>query len=373
MNVVVVIPTYNEAENIKKLIPALNDQFSKSTEFNWKVLIVDGNSPDNTAKIATELSLQYPFVRVIKEVEKGGLGKAYIYGFKHAINELSADVVVEMDADFQHNPNDLIPLVTELKNGFDYVIGSRFIKGGSIPADWAFYRKLLSYGGSIFSKIVLGIYSVNDFTSGFKASRVKGFVDKLDLDNALSSGFAYKIDLLYKMHKAGAKIKEVPITFGLRDRGDSKMENGNFLDSLKVVLKIRAMEHKNFVKFIIVGFSGLFVDTVLFNLLWIGMRSGYAALISGLIAMLTTFTLNNIWSFRDRKILGISKKTQSFALYVGSSLVPVLIRSQLVHFATDRFGETFIVSNIAFFIGIIFGLVWNFTVYSRIIWKKNID
>lgn len=377
MNIVVIIPTYNEAENVKRLIPAVAEEFEvyKQTRQNpshdFKVLFVDGNSPDGTGKLIEELKTQFPFVNLLTEKEKAGLGGAYIYGFKYAISDMNADAIVEMDADFQHKPKDLIRLIDELDNGYDYVIGSRFIKGGSIPTDWAFYRKALSWGGNLFSKIVLNIYDLHDFTSGFKASRVKGFVDKIDLNAVLSGGFAYKIDLLYKMYKLGAKFKEIPIAFGLRDRGDSKMEKSNFIDSLRVVLTIRIRENQSFFKFAIVGFIGLFVDTSLFNILRETLFSSpRSAFFSGVFGLITTFALNNFWSFNEKKLKGAAKTLSGFALYAASSLIPVLVRTKLVYFAVHNFGDSFLVSNTAFFIGIAFGLVWNYTIYSRMIWRK---
>jgi dolichol-phosphate mannosyltransferase len=239
MKIVIVIPTYNEAANIGLMIEALTKEFTKAPEHDFHILVVEGNSPDGTAEIVKQKQVQYPFVHLLMEEKKAGLGAAYAFGFKYAMKNLEPDVLVEMDADFQHDPKDITRLVEPLAQGFDYAVGSRFTKGGGIPKDWSLYRKFLSIGGNIFSKVVLGIFSVNDFTSGFKASKVKGFVDKLDLDNILSGGFAYKMDLTFRMHKLGAKIKEVPIQFGLRDRGNSKMESNNFMDSLRVVLTLR--------------------------------------------------------------------------------------------------------------------------------------
>jgi dolichol-phosphate mannosyltransferase len=219
---------------------------------------------------------------------------------------------------------------------------------------------------------VLGIFNVNDFTTGFKASRVKGFVDRLPLDKILSAGFAYKIDLLFKMHKLNAKILEIPIAFGMRDKGASKMENNNMMDTLKVEILLRVYEHKSFVKFVVVGFAGLFVDATLFNIFRVipSISPAIGAFISGTLAMLTTFTLNNYWSFGDRKLEEPKDKLKGVVLYFASSYVPILLRARLVHWFIELFGNTFIVTNGAFFIGILFGLVWNFTVYSRIIWKK---
>jgi dolichol-phosphate mannosyltransferase len=372
MKIVIVIPTYNEAENIGRLIESLNEEFAKDSVNTYSVLVVEGNSPDNTAGVVREKGLKYPFVHLLMEEKKAGLGAAYVYGFRYAMRELNPDALVEMDADFQHDPKDVLRLVSAINEGNDYVIGSRFTKGGSIPKEWQFYRKLLSVGGNLFSKIVLGIFNVNDFTSGFKASRVKGFVDKMDLDSILSGGFAYKIDLLFKMHRLGAKIKEVPIKFGLRDRGDSKMEKNNFSDSLRVVLLLRFNENRNFFKFCIVGFAGLAVDAGIFNILRVvALPSNYSALVSGFIAMVTTFMLNNYWSFRERKLEGATNKLVSLAIYVISSLIPILVRSKLINIATTTYGDTLLISNVAFFIGIAFGLIWNFTVYSKLIWRHK--
>ena len=372
MKVVIVIPTYNEALNLGRLIDSLVQGFNSKPEVNFHILIVDANSPDGTADVVKKKMNDYSFVHIYVEEKKTGLGAAYIAAFKYALQNLSPEVLVEMDADFQHNPDDLMKLVDEIQNGKDYIIGSRFTEGGSIPKDWALYRKLLSYGGNLFTKVVLGIYEVNDFTSGFKASQVKNFVDKIDLNSVQSEGFAYKIDLLFKMYKLGAKIKEVPITFGLRDRGDSKMERNNFIDSLRVVLSIRFNENSNFFKFVAVGFVGLFVDSGLFNILRLTpLGSSLATPISGSIALMTTYILNNYWSFSDRKIESPNKKLIGFMIYVISSIIPILVRTKLVFIAISTFGDTFVVSNTAFFIGIVFGLVWNFLIYSKIIWRKR--
>ncbi len=372
MKVVIVIPTYNEAENIGRLIEALYPQFLKRSQNDYHILVVEGNSPDGTAQLVREKIKKYPFVHLLMEEKKAGLGSAYIFGFKYAMENLSPDVLIEMDADFQHDPADVIRLTDEIENGADYVIGSRFTKGGSIPKEWTLDRKFLSIGGSLFSKIVLGVFSVNDFTSGFKASRVKGFVDRLDFSAVLSKGFAYKIDLLYKMHKLGAKFKEVPIKFGLRDRGVSKMESNNTLDSMKVVLGLRLHDSANFIKFCFVGGVGFVVDSGLFNLFRLTIFSTQIApLFSGLTAMVVTFLLNNYWSFSERKLAGAKNKAKSFIVYALSSAVPIVVRSRLVAVAINMFGDTTLVSNAAFFVGIVLGLVWNYVVYSKFIWRHK--
>ena len=374
MKIIVVIPTYNEAQNIGRLIEALDIEFKKISEHEISLLVVDDSSPDGTADIVKDKMEKYSWVDLLIRKEKNGLGAAYVSGFKYAMEKLNADVIVEMDADFQHDPEELKNLIKEIDNGYDYIIGSRFVKGGSIPQEWEFKRKLFSKIGNIVSKAILGIREVNDFTTGYKVSRVEGFVDSIDLDNILSKGFAYKMDLLYKMHRAGAKIKEVPINFGLRDEGSSKMEKNNLKDSLRVVISLRLKDEKTqkFLKFCAVGFAGLFVDSGLFNILRVTIDSSKtSSLISGFVAMMTTFLLNNFWSFKKNKIDGVRKKVSGFIIYVISSYIPIFLRSHLIKFSVSRFGDTFWVSNIAFFIGILFGLAWNFLIYSKIIWKEN--
>jgi len=372
MKIIVIIPTYNEVDNITRLIPALAEEFKKMPQHEFGILVVDDSSPDGTADAVNKMSLEYPFVHLLLQKEKKGLGVAYTNAFKKAMNELDAEVLIEMDADFQHDPADVLRMVQEIDNGADYVIGSRFTKGGSIPQNWALYRKLLSVGGNLFSKAVLGIFSVNDFTTGFKASRVHGFVDKIDLDDVLSQGFAYKMDLLHKMYKAGAKIREIPIVFGMRDRGDSKMERNNPIESLKVVLTISVRENKSFIKFLAVWFLGLFTDLGLFNLLRITLLSSqHASATAGFFAMVVTFTFNNLWSFGDRRITSVSKTIKSFVVYGLFSYMPIIFRSWLVKTSIATFGDTFLVANTAFMVGVMIGLVWNFTIYSKIIWKNK--
>lgn len=372
MHIVIIIPTYNEFENITKMIPYLYGIFLRSPNHKFSVLVVDGNSPDGTADLVKTQKKLYPFVDVLLEEKKAGIGAAYVQAFKYVMANYDADYVVEMDSDFQHDPNELQKFVGEMEKGADYIIGSRFTAGGSIPKEWAFHRKFLSKGGNLFTKIVLNLYSLNDFTSGFKATRVKGVLDKLDLENIKSTSFAYKVDLLYKVHKLGAKIVEVPIKFGMRDDGASKIEHNTAFDTLKVVVLLRLEEHKSFVKFCIVGFTGLFTDSILFNILRLTLvGSTFASAIAGLVAMIVTFKLNNRWSFGDRKKTSISQ-IKTFPAYALTSYIPIIFRSWFVTYIISIFGDTFISANSAFLFGVLVGLVWNFTIYSKIIWKKYV-
>lgn len=384
MKVVITIPTYNEVENIGLVLDGITEAAKKMLKHDFYVLVIDANSPDGTGQVVEQKSKKNPNIKLLVEDTKQGLGAAYMFGFKYAINVMDADVVVEMDGDMQHSPDDVIRLIAEIDKGSDYVIGSRFTQGGSIPSEWSLYRKVLSRYGSVFAKVVLGIKSITDYTSGFKATRVKGYLEKIDLGSIASNGFAYKIELLYKMYLMGAKMTEIPIAFGLRDRGSSKMEMSNFLDSLLLVIRLRAAQSKNFLIFLVVGSIGFAVDTFIFNIVvFLGVVGvvqinsapvpvgSFASLVSGFIAMFVTYMLNNRWTFSDRKSQTGASLAISIIVYYLFSYAPILFRSWLVKYSIELFGDTFLINNAAFFLGIFVGLVWNFTVYSKIIWRKS--
>jgi dolichol-phosphate mannosyltransferase len=411
MKITVIIPTYNEEENIKILVPLLESKFRIFPKYKFNILFVDGNSKDGTVLAIKKLQKEFSNIELIEEKEKSGLGGAYIKGYKYSMEILNSDFVVEMDADLQHNPEDFPKLIEKINEGYDLVIGSRYIKGGSVPQEWVLHRKAISYFGSLFARVVLRIFKIKDFTSGFRLTKVKGILDQIDFSLIKSKGFAYKMDMLVRIYDMKAKIIEVPIAFGLRDRGTSKMEQKNFQDSLKVVLEFAKERNKNFIKFIMVGFGGLFVDATLFNLISLNLEPYYSALYSGFIAMLFTFLLNNYFSFKERKkenliyqvllilffgiifyfipnefkiyflililiFIGVFREKLKgvafFMIYALSSSVPIVARGYIIYLFVYEFGDTLIVRNLGFFIGIFLGLIWNYTVYSKIIWKKDV-
>ena len=239
MRIIVIIPTYNERETVVNLIDDLEREFLSMPNHWFGILIVDGNSPDGTAEAVREMAANRRNIDLIVEKEKRGLGMAYIDGMNYAIHQLKADAFIEFDGDGQHNPKDIKRLVAELDNGYDYVIGSRYVQGGSIPEEWAWYRKFLSRFGSLFIKWLLRL-PTNDNTSGFKLSRVARFAEKLPLseNQILSKRHAYKIHLLYEMLALGAKTKEIPIKFLERGGGASKSSLEDIIESLRVAFKL---------------------------------------------------------------------------------------------------------------------------------------
>jgi dolichol-phosphate mannosyltransferase len=225
----VVVPTYNEAENLEPLVAAV------LAHAGFHVLIVDDNSPDGTGDLAERLKAQYPGrLDVLHRTGKLGLGTAYVAGFRYA---LARDYthVIEMDCDFSHPP-EALPRLIEAAQHADVVVGSRYVPGGSTPG-WPLSRRIISRGGSIYTQLVLGI-GVRDTTAGFICLR-REVLATLDLDAFQASGFGFQIELKWRCHRKGFRIAEVPITFVDRKAGQSKMSTAIFLEGMGLVWRLR--------------------------------------------------------------------------------------------------------------------------------------
>ena len=229
MNTIIVIPTYNEEENISRLIKRI---FSLGVK-DLKIIVVDDNSPDGTAEEVKQLENIFP-VYLIGRKGKLGIGSAYIAGFKKAL-ELGADFIFEMDADFSHDPED-IPRILEAMGGADMVIGSRKVRGGKVVG-WGLRRKFMSNGAMWFSRLLLGL-KVKDVTAGFRCFR-RRVLESLDLDKIRSNGYAFQEELLYRIQKAGFKIVEIPVTFVDRREGVSKLGFRDIIEFFIVIFKLR--------------------------------------------------------------------------------------------------------------------------------------
>ena len=230
----VILPTYDEAENIRPITAAILEALPAAA-----ILVVDDGSPDGTGRIADELAATEPRIRVRHRTAKQGLGKAYIDGFGVALGE-GADIVVQMDADFSHDPAVLPSLVGPIETGeADLVIGSRYTKGGGV-VDWGIGRRLISRGGSIFARIVLGLRP-HDLTGGFKAWR-SSTLAAVPFDGVHAGGYVFQIEMTYRASRAGARIREVPITFRDRRVGQSKMSRRIVVEALVVVAQLRIDE-----------------------------------------------------------------------------------------------------------------------------------
>lgn len=391
--IVIIMPTYNEAENIGRMLDVLvKRELKEIKNHKVEILVVDSKSPDGTAEIVQEKMKKYHQVYLLS-TDKGGLGADYVKGMKYAIQKMKADVVVEMDSDFQHDPKDVKRLVAAFDQGTDHVIGSRYIKGGAIPKEWGLQRKAMSFFGSLFARLVLSMFEVHDMTSGFKLTRVD-FLKKVDLDNLYSKYYAYKIHILYELAKFGAKIVEIPIIFHERKEGTSKISRKDLIDSLLVVLKLRARDSKRFIKFGVIGFLGFLINALGLELLsgsqiakdlagyfshlnnqqlWdvLTVPSAWAAALATEVAIVWNFSMNNLWTFAKEKITNPPKIVYKFLQFNLTSIGAIVIQFWVIGIAVKIFGDTTIVRQIALVTSVGFLIVpYNYTMYNVFIWKR---
>lgn len=299
MKTVIIVPTYNERDNIGRLIVALEAQFVHMSH-DMHILVVDDNSPDGTADEVRALQPDRPHLHLLPG-RKAGLGAAYIRGMTYALNELGAQAVFEMDADFSHKPEDVPRLMVNLDHGADFVIGSRYVPGGTIPTEWGALRRANSLFGNIVARYVAGIYRVRDCTAGFRAIRA-AVLKGIDLGGLRVQGYAFQVALLHAAVVQGSKIVEVPVDFTDRRYGDSKLGLRDIIEFILNAWWIRFQASRTFIKFGIVGASGVLVNLGLFTILLNSGLNKYAASPIAIEAsIIWNFLLNNYWTFRWRK------------------------------------------------------------------------
>jgi dolichol-phosphate mannosyltransferase len=235
MKAVICLPTYNERENLEPMLRAL----AKVLPEDGRVLVIDDGSPDGTGQLADALAAELGFVDVLHRARKEGLGRAYLAGFRRALAD-GADVVLEMDCDFSHDPADVPRLIAAVEGGADLALGSRYVADGGTE-NWGAVRRFVSAGGSLYARLLLGI-GVRDLTGGFKCYR-RNVLEAIDLDDISSLGYAFQIETTYRALKKGFGVVEVPITFVDREAGTSKMSRRIVLEAVwKVpVLRLRAL------------------------------------------------------------------------------------------------------------------------------------
>jgi dolichol-phosphate mannosyltransferase len=382
------------------MIPQLEEEiFPQIKKYSMKILVADDSSPDGTAEEVKQFMKKYKNLSLL-EGNKEGLGAAYARAMKYAMDELDSYAVIELDADFQHDPKDIVRFITAMDNGADYVIGSRYIPGGEIPKEWGIHRKFMSVCGNLFARAVLLRPSIHDITSGYKLTKTE-YLKKVHLDKLFSKYYAYKIHILHDVVKAGAKVKEVPIIFYERTEGSSKITRKDLFDSFWIVLKLRYYDSKRFIKFLIVGGTG-FITQILVQEL--SIRSGFTYYLAQLFgttlhshdlhalaqsvgvgfgaeaAILSNFLYNNFWTFKDTRHL----KTKSpfyirLLKFNTASIASIIIQSVTVWLGIKTFGNTIslvslaIPTRIVIVIPTIIFLVipLNYLIYNRFIWKTH--
>lgn len=394
--VVIVMPTFNEAENIGKMIDALcGEEFPKIKGADMHLLVVDSRSPDGTAKVVREKMKKFKRVHLL-EKDKGGLGADYIAGFRHAASNLGADAVMEMDADFQHPPRFVKGMVQAYLDGADYVIGSRYIPGGSVPKEWGPDRKAMSYFGNLFIRLVWLNFKLHDTTTGFRLTKVKGVLDKINLDKIREQKrFAYKVDLLYQSVKSAKKVVEVPLEFAPRVLEKSKFNIKEMVATFVLATIIGIEDKARFIKFAIVGFTGFVINTLGIEffrtqafteslaeaskglsgvpvLQVMTTPTSWAAALGAELAIISNFTLNNIWTFAEKRI-GLrepGKLVKKFLEFNFTSLGAIVIQFLVIGGAVLIFGDTQVVRIGALVFAVGFLIVpYNYAMYNIFIWK----
>jgi len=234
----VCLPTYNEHENLEPMLRALGEVLGADD----RVLVIDDNSPDGTGELADRLAAELGFVDVLHRPRKEGLGPAYLAGFRRAL-DAGAELILEVDCDFSHDPADIPRLIAACDDGADLALGSRYVPGGGTE-NWGIARRIVSWGGSFYARAMLGV-SIRDLTGGFKCFR-RVVLETVDLDAIESKGYAFQIETTYRALRKGFRVVEVPIRFVDRTEGQSKMSRAIFLEAVWKVplLRLRALAGK---------------------------------------------------------------------------------------------------------------------------------
>ncbi|MBI4062471.1 glycosyltransferase family 2 protein [Candidatus Gottesmanbacteria bacterium] len=366
---VVILPTYNERENIVPMLELLENVCEQIRGYSFSILVVDDSSPDGTADAAVEYQKTHKNVYVTSG-PKHGLGKALLRGMRYAIDSLHADVIAQMDADLSHDPKALPAFFEKLNKGADFVVGSRYIPGGSIPKNWAPHRKVYSVIGNSIVRFGLGLPAVHDWTGGYRLY-VPKYVRILERELEQYSGYVFQIAFLHKSVLLGAHVGEVPIHFTDRRFGHSKIAPSEYIKNVLLYVgreRTRAILTGSFGKFLVVGTIGFIVNTVILELfVAIGFHPVVGSVVGAETSIVSNFFLNNAWTFRSRSIGG-ARLWGKFFQFNWTSLGAIAILAGTVALGTYLYGVS--TYRIFYVLGTILGIAWNYTMYSNVIWKK---
>lgn len=291
-----VIPTYNEALNVTSLLQRLTALYPGP---DVAFLIVDDESPDGTGRLVRAFAATDDRVRLL-EGKRRGFGQAYVRGITYALDVLGPDVVVQMDADFSHDPADAGKLLARLADGADVVIGSRYVSGGAVDRRWHVGRRVLSRWGNRFARLIAGMNVVCDCTAGFKAIKAPA-LRAAKVEEIRVQGHTFQVVLLHRLIRTGAKVLEEPIYFRDRDRGRTKLGIGSILEFFYNVWWLYVVSHWTFVKFVVTGLTGILVNLgSFFLMLELGLNKFLASPMAIELSIISNFLINNYWSFADR-------------------------------------------------------------------------
>ncbi len=370
MKAVVILPTYNERENITLILERILLAWKQVKRHTLTILVVDDNSPDGTARDVRRYQKNHTNV-VLVSGKKEGLGSALLRGMNYALDTLHAEIIVQIDADLSHDPVVLPEFMEAIDEGAGFVVGSRYIPGGSIPDNWGLHRKIYSVIGNAFIRFGLGFTTVHDWTGGYRAYE-RSFAEKSRKELSKYQGYLFQIAFLHKSMKRGARVVEVPIHFTDRRFGHSKIAPSQYIrDILRYVLTQRLKEtlFGSFGKFLVVGSIGFMINTaVLEAMVRFGFHPALGSGIGAELAIISNFLLNNAWTFKSRKVTG-KQALGKFLQFNMTSVGAILIQAGTVWFGTTFFGAA--LYRWFYIVGVGIGLIWNYTMYSRVIWMNR--
>jgi dolichol-phosphate mannosyltransferase len=374
MKIVHIIPTYNEKENIGRMIEIINQIGKGYSRWQNEILVIDDYSPDGTIDVVKRYQKRFNNVHLITK-KKEGLGRALIRGYEYAIKKLGADVVIPNDADFQWNPKDYPRLIKKIEEGHDVAVASRHIPGGRVVG-WSWFRKL-NHGLSnyLLAWWVAGVHEVFDHAGNFKAIRVKGILDKVHLSKMKNAGFSFQLHILYELSKTGAKFTEVPAIFNERRYGRSKIGFNRYylrdvIEYIRSSIFIRIERSASFFKYTVVGGTGFIIQTIISKFLIVAsLNPGIAVSVGAEGAIISNFILNNLWTFSHKKITGL-RTCYKFLIFNGVSIGAIFIQGFVVWLGTYFFGVStwfiFMVLAIIFIV-----IPYSYFIYNRFIWKTH--
>ncbi len=395
MKLIVNIPTYNEKDNIAEIIKLVLQQAKKMPGVDLHVLVSDSHSPDGTGDIVKKLTKTNPKIHFL-DVKDRGLGIGIVKGHRYAVDRLKADVLAQMDGDLSHDPSTLPQMVKKINDGYDLIIGSRLTKGGKNLLGW--HRRLFTRGSAFYLKIAWGSFRISEYTNSYRVFTKKLF-EKIDFSTIPWKSPTYIIQpaFLYAAIKAGAKIKEVPITFKDRKSGYSKAKIVSYtLDVLTYGIKVRMEKSKTLIKFLMVGTISYLINSIALGVLYRGSiysikvldkpllefiptvdkatkilflsldRLLVASIISIELAIIFNFIMHDNWTFKNRSHDG--SKILRFAKFNITSIGSPIIQIFTILFVAHTLGQH---EQIGLAIGVIIGLFFNYFVNLLWVWKEK--
>ncbi|RJR29531.1 glycosyltransferase family 2 protein [Candidatus Microgenomates bacterium] len=363
--IALIVPTFNEAKNIDSFLKTLLEIGKDLNGYSLFILVIDDYSPDGTGEIVKKIAAKHKNVTLISK-EKEGLGAAIIFGMGYALQKIKPDVLMQIDADWSHNPKLLPQFLNKLDNGADFVIGSRYIKGGSIPPNWKWNRKLYSFFGNLWVRFGLGMLTPHDWSSGYRAMR-REVVEKVYKGLEKYTGYTFQVAFLYRVKQAKFKVGEVPLVFIDRVHGKSKFPATQYIKEVSLFV----INNSKIIKYLVVGVSGFLLQTVISSILIsLGFFAGVAVTLGSFLGIVNNFLGNNLWTFSEHKIQGRRQLLKKFIHFLGTSIGAVIIQGVVVGVGVTIFGESawfwLMVFAIAFLV-----IPYNYIIYNKFIWKTH--